>query len=229
MKANLANPPTSLKAGTALEIQSVGLPPEIHADRVIALMLKEMAQQHARVWQAIRGITEDPHVRDGNPKAQRRMEAKVLAAGALFTELISGKRGRYTLSVCAMCGWDPVIGKLIDVDDELPPKPWICCLLHQITGTGNGNIEFRSVSRLYLTHHALSRAAQRWGVRTATDLADAIEIISVEVVRHMHDMGESWFDAIPPEGARVSVCESQCMLVLQRYENYDALAVVTVL
>jgi hypothetical protein len=45
----------------------------------------------------------------------------------------------------------------------------------------------------------------------------------------MHDKGESWFDGVPPEGARVSVCDTQCTLVLQRYEDYGALAVVTVL
>jgi hypothetical protein len=214
---------------TALQIQSVGLPPEQHADRVIALMLKDMAQQHARVWQAINDITKDPHARDGNPKAQARMEAKVRAAGASLTKLIPGKRGRYTLYVHAMCGWNPAIGKLIDVDDPLPPKPWIACLLHRIKGTGNGNIEFHSFSHIYLTHHCLSRAAQRWGVRTVTDLADAIEVISTEAVGYMHDKGESWFDDVPPEGARVSVRDTQCTLVLQRYEDYGALAVVTVL
>jgi hypothetical protein len=128
-----------------------------------------------------------------------------------------------------MCGWDPAIGKLIDVDDPIPPKPWICCLWHRIRGIGNGNIKFCSLSRLYLTHHCLSRAAQRWGVRTATDLANAIEVISVEAVRYMYGLGENWFDDIPPEGARVSVCDARCTLVLQRYEDYDALAVVTVL
>jgi hypothetical protein len=50
----------------ALEIQSVGPPPEIHAGRVIAAMLKDMARQHARVWQAIHDITRDPHARDGS-------------------------------------------------------------------------------------------------------------------------------------------------------------------
>jgi hypothetical protein len=141
---------------TALGIQSIGPPHEIHADRVIALMLKDIARQHARVWQAIHDITGDPHARDGNPKSQARMEAKVRTAGALFTKLIPGKRGRYTLYVHTTA-----TGKLIDVDDPLPPKPWIYCLLHQIKGTGNGNIEFRSWSQLYLTHHCLSKAAQR--------------------------------------------------------------------
>jgi hypothetical protein len=56
-----------------------------------------------------------------------------------------------------------------------------------------------------------------------------IEIISAEAVYYMHSKGENWFDDVPPEGARVSVCDSQCTLVLQRYEEYGALAVVTVL
>jgi hypothetical protein len=183
----------------------------------IARMLKDIARQHARVWQTIHDITRDPHVRDGNPKSLGRMEAKVRAAGVSFTKLIPGKRGRYTLYIHAMCGWNPETGKLIDVDDLFPPKPWISCLVYQIKGTGNGNIEFRSWSQLYLTHHCLSRAAQRWGVRTAAELAHAIKVISGEAVRYMRDKGENWFDGVPPEGARVSVCDTQCTLVLQRY------------
>jgi hypothetical protein len=72
-------------------------------------------------------------------------------------------------------------------------------------------------------------SAQRWGVRTAAELADAIEVISGEAAHYMRDKGENWFDGVPPEGARVSVCDTQCALVLQRYEDYGALAVVTLL
>jgi hypothetical protein len=37
----------------AMEIKSVGPPPELHADRVVALMLRHLAQQKANLWDII--------------------------------------------------------------------------------------------------------------------------------------------------------------------------------
>jgi hypothetical protein len=210
------------------EIQSIGPPHPIHTDRIIAAILRSMAEQHARVWETIYDITHDPHIRDGNPKAQARLEAKVRAAGADCTVLIPGKRGRYTLYINSLCGWDPTIGKLIEPDTPLPPKPWISCLIYRLEGTGNGNIKFAHMSPLYISHHALSRSAQRWGVRTTKDLAIIIEMISTEAMRYITDRKEKWA-IVPPEGARITLFDTQCTLVLQRYEEQQGLAVVTVL
>jgi hypothetical protein len=82
-------------------------PHEIHADRIIALMLNEMARKHAILWRAIYDLTKDPHLRDGSPKAQARLEAKVRALGPFSTALKPGKRGRYELRVFNHAGWSP--------------------------------------------------------------------------------------------------------------------------
>ena len=56
---------------TALpEIRSVGAPPEMHANRIVAEMLRYLAQEHAELWNVIHAITRDPLARDGNPRAQ---------------------------------------------------------------------------------------------------------------------------------------------------------------
>jgi hypothetical protein len=68
---------------SVLEIQSsTGVaPPERHSDRIVASWLRHMAQRNALIVDAINEITRDPHARDGNPKAQKRLEAKVKARG----------------------------------------------------------------------------------------------------------------------------------------------------
>jgi hypothetical protein len=83
----------------ALEIQSVGAPPEKHADRVVAEMMRHLAKQHAEMWDTIKSAAHGPFVRDGNPRAQRKLAEKVKAAGAKYVHLEPGKRGKYRLSV----------------------------------------------------------------------------------------------------------------------------------
>jgi hypothetical protein len=62
--------------------------PERHADRVVA-----MARTHAGISTAIGEIVLAAS--DGTPKGQRKMEARIKAAGAFKTFLKLGTRGRY--------------------------------------------------------------------------------------------------------------------------------------
>ena len=78
-----------------LEIQSIGLPPEQHADHVIAEMLHDLARKRAHLQDAV--AEEFRNARDGNPRAQQKMAARMLAAGAAQVKLEPGKRGRYSL------------------------------------------------------------------------------------------------------------------------------------
>jgi hypothetical protein len=56
-------------------------------------------------------------VRDGNPRAQAKLEAKIKNLGALSTNLQPGKRGRYELHVYSLAGWDPQRDDLIEPGD----------------------------------------------------------------------------------------------------------------
>jgi len=73
-------------------IQSVGPPPERHADRVVAEMMQELARNQSRLWDAVPEIVASSS--DGSPRAQRKMEERIRRAGALATYLSPGKRGR---------------------------------------------------------------------------------------------------------------------------------------
>ena len=173
------------------EINSIGPPPEIHADRIIGLMLQQMVREHSLLWAAIRAIPKDPHIRDGNPRAQAKLEAKIKNLGALATSLQPGKRGRYELDVYSLAGWDPQRDTLIEPGDPIPKKPWICTLFNVIRGEGHGRVRSLGFSPvLFLTHHCLSRSAQRWGVRTVGDLSAAIKEIIAVAFEYLRKRGQ---------------------------------------
>jgi hypothetical protein len=46
-------------------------------------MLQQMVQRHAKLWTTIRAVAEDRHARDGNPRAQTKLESKIKNLGAL--------------------------------------------------------------------------------------------------------------------------------------------------
>jgi len=148
-------------------IQSVGPPPERHADRVIAEMLQSFASVKAARYPHLLQAYADS--RDGNPRAQARLARRLEAAGGLNVNLTPGKRGRYKLTFLDWTGWHPGGGGEIRLGDPIPDKPWIACWMNMISKI-RGTTQLRAVPVLLITHHVLSRAAQRRGVRTAEDL-----------------------------------------------------------
>jgi hypothetical protein len=76
------------------EIQSVGLPPERHADHVVAAMMRQLAEARKTLWETVAEAIVDSS--DGSPKAQRKMEQRIRRAGAVQTE-----PGERELSVAA--------------------------------------------------------------------------------------------------------------------------------
>jgi hypothetical protein len=233
-----------MPVATAPEINSIGLPPAIHADRIIGLMLQQMVKRHAELWSAIHAVTEDPRVRDGNPRAQAKLEAKIKNLGVLATSLKSGKRGRYELHIYSLAGWDPQRDALIEPGDPIPKKPWICTLFHVVHGEGHGRVRYGSCMWLFLTHHCLSRSAQRWGVRTVTDLSTVIKEIATVAIEYLHkraladassdgSLTRRWIDT-PPEGVRLPMPggdgpDGENVIVLRKHETRQALVVTTVL
>jgi hypothetical protein len=153
-------------------IQSLGSPPEKHADRIVAEMLKLIVAAHATCWPAIRTALKTA---DGNPAAQKRMHRKLKAVGFLLgSKLTPGKRGRYQLSFLLLAGWNAERKILIDAGDPIPEKPWI--VLSTITIESKGRFRYleKIHHSLFITHHALSRLAQRCDVRTIHAVYDAV-------------------------------------------------------
>jgi hypothetical protein len=209
-------------------IQSVGLPPERHADRVVAAMMRQLAETRKTLGETIVEAIVDSS--DGSPKAQRKMEQRIRRAGAVQTELTPGKRGKYTIIIYDFTGWCPSRDAEIQIGDKIPEKPWIACNIGVLRseGAGRERVSYRTRPVLFITHHALSRAAQRIGLRTPDDLIFAVKIIwraAFKLLAEKKDI-EKWF-AAPPQGWRVPMGAGNDRVVLSRHYKRKALVATT--
>lgn len=220
----------SMVTKAVLQIESVGPPPERHADRVVAEMMRQLARDHSRLWDTIAKVAADSS--DGSPRAQRKMEERIKRAGALTTELRPGKRGRYTLLIYDLTGYDQRRDAPIQLGDPVPERPWISCNLTALESKGGGKNEVELSSRpiLFITHHAMSRAAQRLGMRTTDHLITATTAIwngALELIKEKETV-EAWLDA-PPQGWRAPIeLMGNATVVLKRHHKRQALVAATV-
>ena len=159
-------------------IQSVGLPPKEHADRVVAEMLRFLVRGRLARERHIATALRLP---DGNPRAQAKLARKLEESGWPFILDVSlrktGKRGRYELNFCGLDGWSPSRGQIILDEGDIPQKPWLAISLTWIMSKGNHTYDERSVIAMMITHHALSRLAQRSSVKSIRDLLMAVNAI----------------------------------------------------
>jgi hypothetical protein len=88
----------------------------------------------------------------------------------------------------------------------VPEKRWIVCQLITIESKGRGRGEVMCSSRpvLFVSHHAMSRAAQRLGMRTSEDMIDVAKAIwSSAVDLHTQKDFETWQVKAPEAGWRI--------------------------
>ena len=212
-------------------IRSVGLPPERHADRVVAEMMREVAKTHFMLWETIKEVIAAS--RGGSPKAQRKLAERILRAGAIHTKLWPGKRGKYEILIYDFTGFDPSRDAEIGPDDPIPEKPWIACNLSMLESQGGGRnmVEVNSRPVLFITHHAMSRVAQRLGMRTSEHLMASARIIWNGCLTLLNDTADenAWLKA-PPDGWRVPIPPMEdALVVLKRHEKRQALVATTVI
>jgi hypothetical protein len=172
-----------MKKSKPPEIQSVGLPPEKHADRVVAEIMRYIIAMRSRDWAEAKGILLDPDASDGNPRAQAKLLKKFRAAAGAFclaADLVPGKRGRYSITAFTVGGWDPNRECTIEDEEAIPARPWITLNAFRLKGEGHGSFNYNEFPVLFFTHHALSRLAQRCGARTALEVYAAVAKIMVE-------------------------------------------------
>lgn len=193
-------------------------PPERHADRVIAEMLRDLARKRALTAKAIGAAMGAS--KDGTPRAQQRMADRIQAAGAIAVELNPGKRGRYTMLVYDLVGWDRVRDDMITPTSAIPEKPWLACLVTRITDRGR---DIKTVPMMFLTHHAISRAAQRFQVRTAEHIVGLAHSTLCEVCEHLSR--ERWHNP-PPQGHHIPIGDG-ATAVLRLHEDSKTLFVAT--
>ena len=161
-------------------IQSLGLPPEKHADRIVGEMLRVIAAERPIIWPRIHAVLG--LMNDGNPKAQQKMLVKFKEAAGPFyfsANLETGTRGRYVLRFTAIEVWNAETKTIVMSDDEIPDTPWLGFSICNITSKGKRRYTEETDLVLFVTHHALSRLAQRCGARTIHDVSLAARKIAV--------------------------------------------------
>jgi hypothetical protein len=214
-------------------IQTPGPPPERHADRLVAEMLRHLAVTRAQLTERI----SDAIIKssDGSPKAQGKMLERIQRAGASYAKLSPGKRGRYSLCYFDWTGWDAARGVEIKLNDLIPPKPQIVCWLNSVRSNGQGRCEvsFRGAPFLFITHHVLSRTAQRFGARTLDDLSAVVENLSSTTIKLFVDndlgfVGDDRWAKVPPMGWRIPL-GGDAVVVLKKHENHPAFVAATVI
>jgi hypothetical protein len=203
-----------------LEIQSIGPPPEQHADRIVAAMLRDLAKKRAQVELAVLAAIENS--KDGNPKAQAKMAERIRQAGAEYVSLQPGKRGKYTIMIQQMIGWDPIRDQEIRVESPIPAKPWVACHIAIIEAKGRGRTpDGGGAPVLLITHHALSRAAQRFEVRTNEHMLSATRWIWNATQKLILENARDWTPP-PPQGLRVPLgTADNAVVVLKQHENRE--------
>jgi len=188
-----------------INISSVGPPPERHADRVIAAMLREAAELHVKLQDEIgRALVA---FSAGSPRGQRKIARRLRESGATFyVHLNPGKRGKYKLTFMDITGWNPHggehgTGAWIGPDDFIPERPWLAVWTNQIVSRGNYRVDPKCAVLLLVTHHVLSRAAQRLNVRTPQDMLNATFAFVAGILEFIDK--QDWQGPMPANGWRI--------------------------
>ena len=112
-------------------------------------------------------------------------------------------------------------------------KPWLACNITLISSDGRGReeVQLKSTPLVFVTHHALSRAAQRFGVRGSEHMITVAESVWDAAFRLINDKGgvENAL-AAPPDGWRtmMEIMDVRATVVLKRHEKRHALVAATV-
>jgi hypothetical protein len=138
-------------------------------------MMRRLVEQSAHIRDALKDVTfRSP--RDGSPRAQRWIEERLRQAGMVLghptvsTGLKPGKRGVYEICVLFWSGYDKHRDREIGIGDALPSRPWLALWYTVIEGTGHNRVNWHRAPLCYISHHVLSRMAQRHGMRTLDDM-----------------------------------------------------------
>jgi hypothetical protein len=200
-------------------------------------MMHHLARAYANLYDDIWNIVCNSS--DGSPAAQAKLVGRIKRRGDVFNvSLTPGKRGRYQIHLFAFTGWDPTRDAAIGVDDVVPEKPWIAAHLYRLRSIGNGQNEKELIRRplVLITHHALSRAVQRLGVRLIGDMICGVGIAIVDATLELFveqiGLDEDPVAATPEAGWRVPLIKDEkavAVAVLKRHERRKVLVAATVL
>jgi hypothetical protein len=178
--------------------------PERHADRVVAQMIRFLIAERMRVTPKILEILKTSP--DASPKHQVRLVERICAAAGSSVRHINlkpGKRGRFLIEIYDWTGWNPATDTAIEApEQEIPGDPWLAIWLLELQGLGNHRYDQRSNPVLLVKPHALSRGAQRCGLRTIDDLFTLMTLAWNAMAKLVVGKETAAFEA-PPAGWRV--------------------------
>jgi hypothetical protein len=217
---------------TELQISSIGPPPPLHADRVVGLMMGHIIKQAAHIHDELQSLIA--HANDGGPRAQKKLQERLLRAGEVMgrrivaCDLEPAKRGRYHMRLCFWSGWDRDKDREIEPSHKVPRRPWVCLWYVEVDGLGNHRVAWHRAPLAYISHHVLSRMAQRRGLRDLDDLFTAIARVAIAVMDLYQSKGVDATLAPPPSGWHIPL-KNGAELILAKHETKLALVAVTVI
>jgi hypothetical protein len=102
----------------------------------------------------------------------------------------------------------------------------------KLEGTGNGRRSITYRPLLIISHHVLSRTAQRHGLRTVDDMFGAIETLNQWVL----NFTDNTIRQVPPEGWQIPINsrswvveETDAKLIIQRHRTLGIPIAVTII
>jgi hypothetical protein len=213
-------------------ILSVGPPPERHADRVVGEMMRHLAEQQKEIREALAQIIAGGY-RSASPRAQKRLELRLRRAGASGTSLTAGKKGKYSLRFFDPTGWDPTRDRQILPGNPIPDKPWLACNITELINPGKEQPpQIYSVPVVFVTHHVLSRAAQRLGIRTLEELTETTgKITDQGLLFFGRELIKLDWSNLPSAGKRIEFKlneTNKATLIFKKHETRGALVATTI-
>jgi hypothetical protein len=134
------------------------------------------------------------------------------------------------IQFCSLTGWNPDTDTEIETGDPIPSKPWLVCNINRLESQGRGAMVIEGYSQhfVYITHHILSRAAQRLETRTIEHLI-AMARVSIGAAMELCEKNgiEHILEECPPGGYRVEMKEAGITVVLSKHKTRKALVAVT--
>jgi hypothetical protein len=156
----------------APQIQSIGPPADQHAERIMAQMARWIATEGLKLVDGAL-IVKACRINDATPQGQERVAqtfAKALGPLCLGIAFVqTGKRGKYLIALL-----------MLNVLGPYTEKPLIEVYFKCFQSFGHQRREHFEGSGFSVSHHALSRMAQRLEVRTMEDPVAVLRKLSVE-------------------------------------------------
>jgi hypothetical protein len=152
-------------------------PPERHAARIVAEMVKWLAVEQSRFEHVLAREIATGRSRLGSVIAQERLVARLRRAGdgkgLVDLRLWPGKKAGFLIRWTDWRAVTPQTARMLKEGEPVPERAWLSCEIMYFTARH----PTRYHRAFLLTHHAMVRLATRCGATTPDHLLDAMREI----------------------------------------------------